>query len=145
MDRPNPTKTIIIDTVHDYYIDNNCPDSDNKPSIFHSVKIQLKDPATNKLIKEFPGEGNGLRDYYACYQTAQDPKNPIILSGKDTVNIYSIATQPVPYLDYRVSETYEIQISRRNQGEKHLGKERNEVDHALQPTYNQDRGQVGLV
>jgi hypothetical protein len=90
IDRPKPTGTIIIDTVHDYYIDNNCPDSDNKPSIFHSVKIQLKDPATNKLIKEFPGEGNGLRDYYACYQTAQDPKNPIILSGKDTVNIYGV-------------------------------------------------------
>jgi hypothetical protein len=90
VDRPKPSGTVIIDTVHNYYIDNNCPDSNNKPSIFHSVKIQLKDSATNRLIKEFPGEGNGLRDYYACYQTAQDPTNPIILSGKDTVNIYGV-------------------------------------------------------
>lgn len=90
VDRPKPTGTIIIVPVHDYYIDNNCLDINNKPSIFHSVKIQLKNSATDELIKEFPGEGNGLRDYYACYQTAQDPKNPIILSGNDTVNIYGV-------------------------------------------------------
>ena len=91
IDRPKPKGTIIIDTVHDYYIDNNCPDSDNKPSIFHSVKIQLKDPATKKLIKEFPGEGKGLRDYYSCYRKNPDPsQKDQIVAGKDLVNIYGV-------------------------------------------------------
>ena len=95
VDRPNPTKTIIIDAVHNYYIDNNCPDINNKPSIFHSVKIQLKDSATNKLIKEFPENGLGLRDYYACYQQIPDPKvkDKFITSsipGRDSANVYGV-------------------------------------------------------
>ena len=94
VDRPKPSGSIIINALHDYYIDNNCPDINNKPSMFHSLKIQLKDSTTNEVIKEFPENELGLRDYYACYQTGQNPKDKSIeksiLSGHDTINVYGV-------------------------------------------------------
>jgi len=92
IDRPKPSGSIIIDTVHDYYIDNNCPDINNKPSIFHSIKIQLKDSGTKKVIKEFPDDGLGLRDYYACYRQNTDLgiKDKMIVAGKDLATIYGV-------------------------------------------------------
>jgi hypothetical protein len=95
VDRPKPSGSIIIDAVHDYYIDNNCPDKLNKPSIFHALKIQLKNSATKEVIKEFPENGLGLRDYYACYQQIPDPKVKdklitSIIPGRDSANVYGV-------------------------------------------------------
>ncbi|MFK7761371.1 MAG: hypothetical protein AB8B46_04605 [Candidatus Midichloriaceae bacterium] len=105
IDRPKPSGpkngAVHIEAVHDYYIDNACPDSskiNSKPSIFHSLKIQIKDPSIKdpikSIIKEFPGAGNGLRDYYACYQTGQNPNDQSIktsvLSGHDTVDVFGV-------------------------------------------------------
>ena len=104
VDRPNPSgakKATVIEAVHDYYIDNTCLDSPEinpQPSIFHSLKIQIKDPSIKdpikSIIKEFPRSGNGLRDYYACYQTGQNPKDQSIetsvFSGHDTIDVYGV-------------------------------------------------------
>ena len=91
IDRPKPAGTISFHAVHDYYIDNSCPNIDNKPSIFHTLKIQIKDTKSDKIIKEFPENGSGLRDYYSCYRRNPNPsKKDQVVVGKDLVNIYDV-------------------------------------------------------
>ena len=98
IDRPRPTDSgIKLNAIHNYFIDNNCLDDSGNPSIFHSLKIQLLS-SNNKLIKEFPEQNSGLRDYYACYVPSQYKdknsnkmvKQTITLSGDDTTDVFGI-------------------------------------------------------
>ncbi len=95
INRPRPTDSAIkLNAIHNYFIDNNCLDNSGKPSLFHSLKIQLL--SNNKVIKEFPGQNAGLRDYYACYMsssynspnTNKQITKESIIAGQDTINIY---------------------------------------------------------
>jgi hypothetical protein len=97
IDRPRPTDSgIKLNAIHNYFIDNNCLDDSGNLSIFHSLKIQLL--SNNKVIKEFPDQNAGLRDYYACYVPSQYMdedsnkmvKHTITLTGDDTTDVYGI-------------------------------------------------------